>query len=102
MVVDRTTGRRKIQWKPAAKDYVPNWDISNLAMVWLKCMDDVVINKGILPDDTVKYIQKTTYEFIPVETLDERKLVYELKTIKKNGLSRNRQRKPKLPKEDTN
>jgi hypothetical protein len=102
MVVDRTTGRRKIQWKPAAKDYVPNWDISNLAMVWLKCMDDVVINKGILPDDTVKYIQKTTYEFIPVETLDERKLVYELKTIKKNGLSRNRQRKPKLPKEDIN
>ena len=101
MRVDPKTGRRTIQWKPAAKDYEPNWDISNLAMIWLKCMDDVVINKGILPDDTIKYIRKTTYEYIPVDTLDERKLVYELKTIKPDGVSRNRQRKPKLPQKDS-
>ena len=82
MLLDKTTGKRKISWKPAEKDYKPNWDIGNLALIWLKCLDDVLIKKGILPDDTVEYLQRTTYEFIPVASFKERKLVYKLKTIK--------------------
>ena len=88
MVLDKETGRRKVSWNPAPPDYVPNWDIDNLASIWLKCLNDVLIKKGILPYDTVKYLRKTTYEFIPVSNFKDRKLVYSLKTIKtrRNGL----------------
>jgi hypothetical protein len=50
--------------------------------VWLKCLDDVLIKKGMLPDDNVKYLKKTSYEFKEVATLKERKLIYKIKTIK--------------------
>ena len=81
MILDIETGRRKVSWKAAPLDYKPNWDIGNLALIWLKCLDDVMIKKGILPDDTIEHLQRTTYEFVPVATLKERKLVYKLKTI---------------------
>lgn len=82
MILDKETGKRRVSWKPASKDYKPNWDIGNLALIWLKCLDDVLIKKGILPDDTVEFLQRTTYEFIPVSDFKNRKLVYKLKTIK--------------------
>lgn len=102
MVMDKETNKRVVQWKPAPEGYKPNWDIGNLALIWLKCLDDVLIKKGILPDDTVEYLQRTTYEFIPVANLKDRKLVYNLKTIKSNGVCTNRQTQPKLIKENTN
>jgi hypothetical protein len=83
MTLSRQTGRRQISWKPALPNYKPNWDIGNLALVWLKSLDDVLIKKGILPDDTIEYIQRTSYEFRPVKDFKDRKLVYELKTIKR-------------------
>lgn len=86
MIQNKQTGKRQISWKPAAADYKPNWDIGNLALVWLKCLDDVIIKKGILPDDTVEFIRKTSYEFVPVKDLKDRKLVYELTTLNTNGL----------------
>jgi len=88
MVVDKKTGKRKVSWNLAPPNYKPNWDIGNLALIWLKCLDDVLIKKGILPDDTVEHLQRTTYEFIPITNFKDRKLVYSLKTIKRrrNGL----------------
>jgi hypothetical protein len=83
MVLSRQTGKRQITWKPPLATYKPNWDIGNLALVWLKSLDDVLIKKGILPDDTIEYIQRTSYEFRPVKDFKDRKLVYELKTIKR-------------------
>jgi hypothetical protein len=83
MVLDKETNRRKVQWKLPAEGYKPNWDIGNLALIWLKCLDDVLIKKGILPDDTVEYLRRTTYEFIPVTNFKDRKLVYKIKTIRK-------------------
>jgi hypothetical protein len=74
--------KARILWKPAPVGYTPSWDIGNLALVWIKCLDDVLQKKGILPDDTVEYLRKTTYEFREVPTLEERKLVYKLKTMK--------------------
>jgi len=73
---------KTISWKPPKRDYKPNWDIGNLALVWLKCMDDMLIKKSLIPDDSIEYLQKTTYEFVPVNTLKERKLVYNIKTMK--------------------
>lgn len=83
MIKDKETGRRKTSWKPAADDYKPNWDIGNLALIWIKCLDDVLIKKGILPDDTVEFLRRTTYEFVPISNLRNRKLVYKIKSIKK-------------------
>ena len=82
MIKDKETGKRKTSWKPAADDYKPNWDIGNLALIWLKCLDDVLIKKGILPDDTIEFLQRTTYEFVPVANFKDRKLAYQIKTIK--------------------
>lgn len=82
MIKDKITGKRKTSWNPAADNYKPNWDIGNLALIWLKCLDDVLIKKGILPDDTIEFLQRTTYEFIPVANFTDRKLVYQIKTIK--------------------
>lgn len=82
LVTDKDTGRKRTSWNPPSKGYVPNWDIGNLALIWLKCLDDVLIKKGILPDDTIQYLKKTTYEFIPVLKMEDRKLEYTLKTIK--------------------
>jgi hypothetical protein len=79
---NKKTKKYYLSWKPPRKDYEPNWDIGNLAMIWLKCLDDVLIKKGIIPEDTVEFIHKTSYEFVEVKTFKERKLVYELKTIK--------------------
>jgi|TARA_R110002096_G_scaffold156950_6_gene321732 hypothetical protein len=79
---DKNTGKYKINWKPPRDDYSPRWDLGNLAMVWLKCLDDVLIKKGIIDEDTVEFLKKTTYEYVEVATLDERRLVYHLKTIK--------------------
>jgi hypothetical protein len=81
LVTNKKTGKKQISWNKPPDNYKPNWDIGNLALIWLKCLDDVVIKKGILPDDTISYLRKTTYEFIPVDTLEDRKLVYKLKTI---------------------
>lgn len=81
MLLDKETGRRRISWNAPLKNYKPNWDIGNLALIWLKCLDDVLIKKGILPDDTIEFLQRTTYEFKSVPTFKERKLVYKLKTI---------------------
>jgi hypothetical protein len=80
---NKASGKYYISWKPARDTYVPNWDIGNLAMIWLKCLDDVLIKKGLLPEDTVEFLRKTTYEYQEVATLKERKLIYEIKSIKK-------------------
>ena len=80
---DKATGEFYLNWKPARPDYSPNWDIGNLAWVWLKCLDDVLIKKGILLEDTVEFLRKTSYEFEEVATVQERKLIYKLNTIKK-------------------
>lgn len=86
MITDKTTGIKKTSWKPPAEDYKPNWDIGNLAMVWLKSLDDVIIKKGILPDDTIEFFQGATYEYVEIENFYERKLIYTLKTVEKNEL----------------
>lgn len=85
MVLDKKTKRRRVSWNPAPLGYKPNWDIGNLALIWLKCLDDVMVKKGILPDDTVEHLQRTAYEYIPISEFKDRKLVYKIKTIKRHG-----------------
>lgn len=54
------------------------WDADNL---WLynKCFQDVLVDCGVIPDDSIMYITKAAApEFFPVATEEERKLVFVL------------------------
>jgi len=57
-----------------------NWDLDNQ---WLygKCFQDLVVKLGILPDDDIKYITKAgAPRFFPVDTEEERKLIFHIST----------------------
>ena len=83
MVKVKDSNKRKLQWSKPSSTYRPNWDLGNLAFLWLKALDDVLKKKGILPDDTVEFLSQTTYEFVEIEEFQERKLIYIIKTIEK-------------------
>jgi hypothetical protein len=57
------------------KNYKPNWDVENLANLWIKAGNDTLVLGGIIPDDTVEYIKGISYEFVKVSNLDDRKIV---------------------------
>lgn len=64
-----------ISWKPAKESYIPNWDIENLATLWVKVINDGLVKSGALPDDSVRYITGISYEFLPVENLKDREII---------------------------
>jgi len=68
-----------ITWKPPHDRYKPNWDLDNLAFIWLKSLNDGLVKAGVLPDDTVEYLNSTAYSVHFVKTFEQRKLVYEIK-----------------------
>jgi len=68
--------RGKISWKPPKEDYVCTWDADNM-WIWGKCFNDVLVNNNYLHDDNVHIIRAAgEVEFIPVDTLDERKIEF--------------------------
>lgn len=68
----------KLCWKPAEPDYVPTWDIENLATIWTKAIADTLTMLKIIPDDNVEYVSGISYEFVPIEKLEERQITIEL------------------------
>lgn len=69
----------KISWKYPTEDYIPNWDIENLATIWIKAICDSLVMLKIIPDDNISYINKISYKFKEVENLTDRKLVIKIK-----------------------
>ena len=84
LLTRKLTGERYLSWKKPALDYEARWDIGNLAFLWLKCLDDVLKKKGIIPDDNIMFVRGGAYEFRLVDSIEERKLVYKLRTKKLN------------------
>lgn len=68
----------KITWKPPHDRYKPNWDLDNLAFIWLKSLNDGLVKAGVLPDDTVEYLNSTAYSVHYVKNFANRKLVYDI------------------------
>jgi len=62
-------------WKPAKKDYVPNWDLNNLSDLWVKIGNDALVLSGVLADDNVGVIPKTSYSYVEVDHIDELELI---------------------------
>lgn len=67
-----------IHWKPSSSNYIPNWDIENLASIWIKTGNDTLVKEGVIVDDNVSIIRSVTYEFIEVEDLTDRKIEIEI------------------------
>lgn len=64
-----------IYWKKPVENYIPKWDIENLASIWSKVINDTLQELNYLHDDNITYIKEITYRFIPVEDLDSRKII---------------------------
>lgn len=57
---------------------VGNWDLDNL-WIYNKCMQDVLVTEGILPEDNVMYITHAAApQFFPVDDEEDRKLVFKV------------------------
>jgi Holliday junction resolvase RusA-like endonuclease len=82
MLTRKGTGEKYLNWKAPAEGYSPNWDLDNLVVAWLKAINDCLEKKGIIPDDCVEYVTKKTEEYIPCEHIDDRKIVFTIKTRK--------------------
>jgi hypothetical protein len=57
---------------------VGNWDLDNL-WIYNKCMQDVLVDQGILAEDNVMYVTAAAApEFYPVNDEKDRKLVFKI------------------------
>ena len=68
----------KLSWKKPPKDHRPNWDLENLANIWIKCINDTLVGREVIPDDTVGVISGISYEFVECEEFEDRELVYKI------------------------
>lgn len=64
----------KLCWKFPKKTYIPNWDIENLASIWVKAFNDSLVILKMIPDDNINYVNNVEYKFEKVEDLKDRKL----------------------------
>jgi hypothetical protein len=67
----------KLHWKPPAKEHhEPRFDADN-QWLWIKTFQDTLKEKGVIPEDNVMYIPDTgRITFVPVDHIDDRKLVF--------------------------
>ncbi len=53
-----------------------NWDLDNL-WIYFKCFQDLIVDEGFLPDDSIMYITKSTsITYVPCKHEEERKMVF--------------------------
>ena len=69
----------KLCWKYPTEDYIPNWDIENLATIWIKAICDTLVSLKMIPDDNINYLSSISYKFKEVKDLDKRKLEIKIK-----------------------
>jgi hypothetical protein len=74
----------EISWKPYQSNYKARWDIGNLHLIWEKIGLDalrgridngVKVSSGILVDDSIEYIKKSSCEWLEEPDLFKRKIV---------------------------
>jgi len=75
----RRTKTKGISWNPPKDDYVPNWDIDNLAWPWTKAIFDTIISNNIVPDDNIKYVIGNSYKYEECDSMDDRNINLKIK-----------------------
>lgn len=68
----------KTIWKPVKVGYIPNWDIENLASIWIKAINDTLTKCEVIPDDNIAYINNINYKYHKVNDIKDRKLIIEI------------------------
>jgi hypothetical protein len=48
------------------------WDLFNTITPWIKVFEDCLVESNILPDDSVKFLVQTTYNYNSINRLDKR------------------------------
>ena len=63
-------------------EYEPTFDVDN-QWIWIKCFTDVIAKDlNLIVDDTVKYIPiNGEIEYVPIDKLEDRKLVFTIERI---------------------
>lgn len=69
-----------INWKTPPKNYHPTHDLDNFAWIWSKVIQDCLVSSGIIPEDTVEFINVLEYRYEEVPTFKDRKI--QLRIIK--------------------
>jgi len=65
-----------IRWKEPADDYVASWDVDNM-WIWGKTFNDTLTEEGHIKDDSASFVRASgEVKWVPVDTFDERKLVF--------------------------
>lgn len=67
-----------IIWKYPKENYVPRWDIENCISLWIKCGNDTLTQNKVIVDDSIQYVNKISYEFIPVENFEDREITIKI------------------------
>lgn len=75
---DISRRNNKLIWKYPSEDYVPRWDIENLASIFIKSGNDSLVRAKILPDDSIKYVNGISYEFIKVDDINDREIIIQI------------------------
>ena len=72
-------GNKVISWnKDNNYDNNYKWDIGNLGYIWDKVFIDCLTKKKLIPDDSIRYVRSSGgVEFIPINNLSERKIIFE-------------------------
>ena len=64
-----------IIWKPHKPGYKANWDLDNLFTLWMKVINDTLVEKSILKDDTVDYLNGVIVDIKFVKDLEDRSIL---------------------------
>lgn len=73
-----------------------DWDLDNL-WIYNKCFQDALVENGVLPSDSIKYITKpATPEFFPVKDQSERKLVWRIYEDDRDSITEDPYYTPKI------
>lgn len=67
-----------ICWKYPSEEYIPNWDIENLAAIWIKTGNDSLVRAKVIPDDSIDYVTNIEYEFQSVDNLEDREIIIQI------------------------
>jgi hypothetical protein len=56
------------------------WDLDNKAWIYFKAFQDLLVEQGIIPDDSVTYVTGNEYLFSPVDHVDDRQMAFYLQS----------------------
>lgn len=79
----------QIEWEHHELIGVGNWDLDNL-WIYNKCFQDALIDNNVIPEDNVMFITKAAApEIFPVETEEERKIIFKVYLDKRDVILNN-------------